>query len=56
MGGADSWDPIPATMDALARAMPTARRVVWPGQAHFATMTAPGLVADALRRFFTEAG
>jgi pimeloyl-ACP methyl ester carboxylesterase len=56
MGGADSWDPIPATMDALAQAMPAARRVVWPGQSHFATMTAPDLVAGALRRFFAEAG
>jgi hypothetical protein len=29
-------------------------RVVWPGQSHFATMTAPDLVAGALREFFTE--
>ncbi|GIE82438.1 hypothetical protein Aph02nite_83880 [Actinoplanes philippinensis] len=52
MQGADTWDPMPATMDALAEALPTARRVIWPGQSHFATMTAPGLVADALRDFW----
>jgi hypothetical protein len=26
----------------------------WPGQSHFVTMTAPALVADALRQFFAE--
>ena len=25
-----------------------------PGQSHFGTMTAPGLVAEALRAFFAE--
>jgi pimeloyl-ACP methyl ester carboxylesterase len=54
MSGADTWEPMPATMDALAAAMPGARRVVWPGQSHFVTMTGPDLVAEALRGFFTE--
>ncbi|GIE88648.1 alpha/beta fold hydrolase [Actinoplanes regularis] len=54
MRGADTWEPMPATMAALTRALPAARRVVWPGQSHFATMTAPDLVADTLREFFDE--
>ena len=51
MQGADSWDPLPATMDALAAVLPDVERAVWPGQMHFATMTAPGLVAATIRRF-----
>jgi pimeloyl-ACP methyl ester carboxylesterase len=54
MQGADTWEPMPTTMAALAAALPTARRVVWPGQSHFATMTAPDLVAGVLDQFFTE--
>lgn len=54
MQGADTWEPIPTTMAALADAIPTARRVVWPGQSHFATATAPDLVADVLDEFFRE--
>jgi pimeloyl-ACP methyl ester carboxylesterase len=50
--GADSWDPIPATMDELARALPRAEQTVWPGQSHFATSAAPPLVAATLRDFF----
>jgi pimeloyl-ACP methyl ester carboxylesterase len=52
--GADTWEPMPATMDRLAAALPRAERVVWAGQAHFATSTAPGLVADTLRRFLAD--
>ncbi|MEV4283281.1 alpha/beta fold hydrolase [Actinoplanes xinjiangensis] len=52
MQGADTWEPMPTTMNTLAGSLPAARRVSWPGQSHFATMTAPGLVADALRDFF----
>jgi pimeloyl-ACP methyl ester carboxylesterase len=54
MQGADTWAPMPATMNALAAALPGAHRVSWPGQSHFATMTAPALVADALLAFFAE--
>jgi pimeloyl-ACP methyl ester carboxylesterase len=54
MQGADTWEPLPTTMNALAAALPAARRISWSGQSHFATMTAPGLVADALREFFAE--
>jgi pimeloyl-ACP methyl ester carboxylesterase len=53
MRGADTWEPMPATMESLAQAIPAARRIVWPGQSHFVTMTAPDLVATALRQFFT---
>ncbi|MEU7928380.1 alpha/beta hydrolase [Micromonospora sp. NPDC049107] len=52
MQGADTWGPTPTTMNELAAAIPTARRVIWSRQSHFATMTAPDLVADALRDFF----
>jgi pimeloyl-ACP methyl ester carboxylesterase len=55
MQGADTWEPMPATMNALAAAVPAARRVSWPGQSHFATMTAPDLVAGELLTFFAEA-
>lgn len=41
-------------MDGLAAALPRAERVVWAGQAHFAGSTAPGLVADTLRRFLAD--
>ncbi|WP_326559613.1 alpha/beta fold hydrolase [Micromonospora sp. NBC_01796] len=54
MQGADTWEPMPTTMDALASTIPDARQIVWPGQSHFVTMTAPTLVADTLRRFFAE--
>lgn len=54
MQGADTWEPMPSTMNALAATIPGARQVVWPGQSHFVTMTAPTLVADTLRGFFAE--
>ncbi|MEV4760453.1 alpha/beta hydrolase [Micromonospora sp. NPDC049559] len=54
MQGAETWEPMPSTMEGLAKAIPHARRVVWEGQTHFVTSTAPGLVADALREFFAE--
>ncbi|MEU4528691.1 alpha/beta fold hydrolase [Micromonospora ureilytica] len=55
LAGADTWEPMPTTMNVLATTIPAARYVVWPGQSHFVTMTAPTLVADALRQFFAEA-
>lgn len=54
MQGADTWEPMPSTMRALARVVPRARQVIWQGQSHFATMTAPALVADTLRQFYAE--
>ncbi|MET8119490.1 alpha/beta hydrolase [Micromonospora sp. NPDC005189] len=54
LAGADTWEPMPTTMNALATTIRPARHIVWPGQSHFVTMTAPTLVADALRQFFAE--
>jgi pimeloyl-ACP methyl ester carboxylesterase len=54
MQGADTWDPMPASMDALAAALRVVERVVWHGQAHFATATAPDLVAETLRAFLAR--
>lgn len=47
--GGDTWTPMPATMDALAAAIPRASRVILDGHAHFASHTAPGRFAEALR-------
>ncbi|MEU8083053.1 alpha/beta fold hydrolase [Micromonospora sp. NPDC049101] len=55
LAGADTWEPMPTMMNALATAIRPARHLVWTGQSHFVTMTAPTLVADALRQFFAEA-
>ncbi|BCJ34608.1 hypothetical protein Athai_21110 [Actinocatenispora thailandica] len=52
MAGADTWPPMPETVRDLAGVLPEVRTVVWPGQMHFATATAPDLVADTLREFF----
>jgi pimeloyl-ACP methyl ester carboxylesterase len=49
--GGESWDPLPSTMDALAAVLPASERVVFPGQMHFATHTAPELFAGAVRHF-----
>jgi pimeloyl-ACP methyl ester carboxylesterase len=54
MQGADSWPPIPATMQRLATAMPAAGRTVLEGQSHFATHTAPELFAKKLLQFLYE--
>ncbi|MCL9759612.1 alpha/beta fold hydrolase [Frankia sp. AiPa1] len=51
IGGADSWVPLPETMDELTRALPDAEQVVLPGQNHFVTATDPALVARTLRPF-----
>lgn len=52
MRGAETWEPMPSTMNALVGVIPGVREVIWEGQSHFATMTAPALVADTLREFF----
>lgn len=51
MQGGRSWAPLPEGMDLLAAALPRAERVSWPDQSHFATVTAPDLVAAALQTF-----
>jgi pimeloyl-ACP methyl ester carboxylesterase len=52
--GSDTWPPMPATMEALAAALPSAARTVLPGQSHFATHTAPDLFAAALTEFLRK--
>lgn len=54
MQGADTWAPMPATMDALAGTLPRVSRAVWRGQSHFATHTARELFAETLRRFLND--
>lgn len=54
MQGADTWEPMPTTMNTLAKTIPGARQIIWQGQSHFVTMTAPTLVADTLLQFFAE--
>jgi len=51
MQGADSWQPIPSTMERLAMVLPAAGRAVLEGQSHFATHTAPELFAEKLLKF-----
>lgn len=48
MYGTDTWPPMPATMEALADALPSVTRRPLAGQAHFATHTAPGLFAQTV--------
>ncbi|MEV4347103.1 alpha/beta hydrolase [Actinoplanes sp. NPDC049596] len=50
--GADTWEPMPTSMDTLAAALPGAHRISWPGQSHFAPSAAPELMATALRDFY----
>jgi len=54
MQGADSWRPIPSTMEQLATALPAAGRAVLQGQSHFATHTAPELFAEKLLHFLHQ--
>jgi pimeloyl-ACP methyl ester carboxylesterase len=54
MQGAESWPPIPSTMERLATALPAASRTVLEGQSHFATHTAPELFAKKLLQFLNE--
>jgi pimeloyl-ACP methyl ester carboxylesterase len=54
MQGAQSWPPIPSTMEQLATALPAAGRAVLEGQSHFATHTAPELFAEKLLQFLHE--
>jgi pimeloyl-ACP methyl ester carboxylesterase len=54
MQGAQSWAPIPSTMERLATALPAASRTVLEGQSHFATHTAPELFAEKLLHFLHQ--
>ncbi|MEV0841383.1 alpha/beta hydrolase [Actinocatenispora sera] len=56
MTGTETWSPMPETMRGLAAALPQVTLVPLAGQSHFATMTAPDLVADTIRTFLAERG
>lgn len=49
--GADTWHPMPETIERLAAVMPNARLETLPGQTHFAPSTSPAEVAGHLADF-----
>lgn len=51
MRGSDTWEPMPETVDRLARVMPHATLEIFPGQTHFAPSTIPETVAGTLAGF-----
>jgi pimeloyl-ACP methyl ester carboxylesterase len=51
MQGAQTWEPMPTTMDALARQLPHVQRVQYADQMHFAPSVAPDLVAATVQTF-----
>ncbi|WEH33065.1 alpha/beta hydrolase [Streptomyces sp. AM 4-1-1] len=51
MRGADTWEPMPATLDRLATALPHVTYVTFPGQMHFAPSLVPEDVAAEITRF-----
>jgi pimeloyl-ACP methyl ester carboxylesterase len=54
LSGEVTWDPMPATMRALAAAAPIAKHMVLAGQSHFATHTAPQQFADAVLSYLSD--
>jgi pimeloyl-ACP methyl ester carboxylesterase len=52
--GTETWEPVPTSFEALAGVLPEAKRVALEGQSHFAFVTAPALVADALAGFYSK--
>ncbi|MEU1486307.1 alpha/beta hydrolase [Streptomyces sp. NPDC005752] len=51
MRGADTWQPMPTTLDRLATALPHVTYVTFPGQMHFAPSVVPEDVAAEITRF-----
>ncbi|MFC8627038.1 alpha/beta fold hydrolase, partial [Streptomyces anulatus] len=51
MRGADTWQPMPATLDRLAAALPHVTCTAFPGQMHFAPSVVPEAVAAEIARF-----
>ncbi|GAA2799668.1 alpha/beta hydrolase [Kitasatospora paracochleata] len=51
MGGADTWQPMPQTLDRLADALPHVTRTTFPDQLHFAPSLIPDAVAAEIARF-----
>lgn len=51
MRGADTWQPMPATLDRLATALPHVTYTMFPDQMHFAPSVVPEEVATEIARF-----
>ncbi|WP_128432032.1 alpha/beta fold hydrolase [Streptomyces cyaneus] len=51
MRGADTWQPMPATLDRLAAVLPHVTLTTFPGQMHFAPSVVPEAVAAEIARF-----
>lgn len=51
MRGADTWQPMPETLDRLAAALPHVTCTTFPGQMHFAPSVVPEAVAAEIARF-----
>ncbi|GAA4913778.1 alpha/beta hydrolase [Streptomyces coeruleoprunus] len=54
MRGADTWQPMPRTLDRLATALPRVTLTTFPGQMHFAPSTVPDAVAAEIARFLAH--
>jgi pimeloyl-ACP methyl ester carboxylesterase len=54
MRGADTWPPMPQTLDRLATALPRVEPAALPGQTHFAPSVAPDVVATRIARFLSR--
>ncbi|MER5439918.1 alpha/beta hydrolase [Streptomyces sp. NPDC002790] len=54
MRGADTWQPMPATLDRLATALPHVTYTAIPGQMHFAPSFVPDTVAAEIADFLTH--
>ncbi|WP_425839713.1 alpha/beta fold hydrolase [Streptomyces fractus] len=51
MRGADTWEPMPSTLDRLATALPQVTYRTFPGQMHFAPSLVPDAVAAEIAAF-----
>lgn len=54
MRGADTWQPMPETLDRLANALPHVTCTTFPGQMHFAPSVVPEAVAAEITRFLSR--
>jgi pimeloyl-ACP methyl ester carboxylesterase len=54
MRGADTWSPMPQTLDRPASALPQVTVMSFPGQMHFAPSLAPDTVATEIARFLAR--
>ncbi|MGY5070141.1 alpha/beta fold hydrolase [Streptomyces griseus] len=54
MRGADTWQPMPETLDRLANALPHVACTTFPGQMHFAPSVVPEAVAAEITRFLSR--